>query len=109
MILANRHNKHGPSLNAQIEDAEQQLIQRRQSISVDSNQLINDIRQQMTAPGSLLLACSVGFVSGELSRCPTTISETASRTLLLQAQDIKTALSLIISSYTLYKALAPKN
>ncbi len=107
MILANRQKlKNTLSLNAQIKDVEQQLLLRRQNISLCSNKLISDIHRQMTAPASLILAGSVGFVSGELSRCPSAkLADTASRPLLMQAQDLKTALSLILSAYTLYNTL----
>jgi len=107
MILANRQKlKNSKSLNAQIKDAEQQLLLRRQSISLGGDKLMNDIHRQMTAPASLILAGSIGFVSGELSRCPTAkLSNTSGEPLLLEAQDLKTALSLIISTYTLYNAL----
>jgi hypothetical protein len=107
MILANRKKlKLSTSLNAQIKEAEQQLLLRRQSISLCSNKLINDIHRQMTAPASLILAGSVGFVSGELSRCPSAkLADTASRPLLMQVQDLKTAFSLILSAYTLYNTL----
>lgn len=107
MILANRQKlKNTLSLNAQIKDVEQQLLLRRQNISLCSNKLISDIHRQMTAPASLILAGSVGFVSGELSRCPSAkLADTASRPLLMQAQDLKTAFSLILSAYTLYNTL----
>ncbi len=106
MNLANRHKlKNSTSLNAQIKDAEQQLLLRHQSISLGSKKLINDIHLQMTAPASLLLAGSVGFVSGELTRCPSAkLSDAYSRPLLLQAEGLKSAFSLIISIFTLYNA-----
>lgn len=94
------------SLNAQIRDAERQLLKRRQTISIGKDKLMSDIHQQMTAPASLILAGSVGFISGELSRCPTAkLADNSHRPLVVGAQDVKTAFSLIFSAYTLYNTL----
>ncbi len=107
MILTTRPAlKKTNSLNAQIRDAEQQLLKRRQIISAGTDKLLRDIHEQMTAPASLLLASGIGFMTSELSLCPTPRSpDTSDRPQRVEAQDVKTTLNLIISAYTLYNAL----
>ena len=55
------------SLNTQIREAERQVIHRQQRVTNRSSCLLRHLQQRMTAPATLLLTGSIGFVFGELS------------------------------------------
>ncbi len=90
------------SINAQIKDTEQQILNRQQAVDSRTQALAGKIQQQMVKPANLLLAASIGFILGELTqhRCRTTDNPHAAET-----SPLKIALSLIGSARTLYAAL----
>lgn len=102
--------KHPParSLNAQISMAERQLSRRRQTVGERTTSLRGNIHKQMTAPATLLLASSIGFIAGELSHCPARRTPSSSPAEPSQANAnsrLRTLLSLLLSARTLYHAL----
>ena len=89
------------SLTAQIAVVEKQVSSHQQAVSVRTSVLARKIRQQLTAPGSLLLAGGIGFIFGELTKsCGPGDKSKAS-----EASPVTTALNLVISLRTLYMAL----
>jgi len=108
MMQANRPGRNKfTSLNAQIRDAERQLLNRRQTVGVGATTLIKDIHQQMTAPATLLLASGIGFIIGELTKCqtqklPDTDKKKPARE---ETSPLRIALNLLTSIHTLYTAL----
>jgi hypothetical protein len=55
------------SINAQISDTEQQILNHQQAIDSCTTELAGKIQQQMVTPANLLLAASIGFIAGELT------------------------------------------
>lgn len=94
------------SLNAQISNVEWQILQRQQSIHVRGDSLIRKIRQQLTAPTSLLLSGGVGFLLGELTkrRAPKSCGN-GDKSTAHETSPLITALNLIGTVRTLYMAL----
>ena len=90
------------SINGQIKDTEQQILNHQHAVDSHTNALAGKIQQQMVKPANLLLAASIGFIVGELTqhRCGTADNPQAAET-----SPLKTALSLIGSARTLYAAL----
>jgi hypothetical protein len=93
-------------LNAQISNVEWQILQRQQSIHVRGDTLIRKIRQQLTAPTSLLLSGGVGFLLGELTkrRAPKSCGN-GDKSTAPETSPLVTALNLIGTVRTLYMAL----
>ena len=96
-------------LTAQIRDAERQVSIRQREVGVRADKLVQKVYQRMTAPATLLLACGIGFVFGELTKRQTTqfrgsgdTSATAETTTPL-----RTALNLVSSARTLYTGVLP--
>jgi hypothetical protein len=90
------------SINTQIKDTEQQILNHQHAVDSRTNALTGKIQQQMVKPANLLLAASIGFIVGELTqkRCGTADNPQTEET-----SPLKTALSLIGSARTLYAAL----
>ncbi|WP_347986484.1 hypothetical protein [Methylomonas sp. AM2-LC] len=60
-----------PTLNKQIQVAERQLVQQKQSVMSVSSSLLQQLRQRMTAPTTLSLAIAVGYICAEMTECQT--------------------------------------
>jgi hypothetical protein len=88
------------SLADQIKDTERKRLIRQRKVSVQADKLVQDIYQEITAPGSLLVACGVGFIMGELTKCQAPKFRGTAKTTPLN-----TAMSFITSAHTLYSAL----
>jgi hypothetical protein len=103
MMTANSLNHRKPlSLADQIKDTERKRLIREQKISVQADKLFQKIQQEITAPGSLLLACGIGFIMGEFTKRRTPKFRGATTA---QKSPLKVAMSLITSAHTLYSAL----
>ncbi|MFU8789220.1 MAG: hypothetical protein ACNA7G_09320 [Methylobacter sp.] len=91
-----------PSLNAQIKTTEQHIVQHQHALDSGAQALTSKIQQQIAKPANLLLAASLGFMVGELTRhrCRTPEHPHA-----VETSPLKTALSLVSSARTLYAAL----
>lgn len=88
--------------NAQIRHTRQRLLNRQHIINSHTTTLARKIEQQMIAPATLLLAASIGFILGELTKCTRV---TGDKRQLDETSPLKTALSLLASARTLYAAL----
>ncbi|MDT4287955.1 hypothetical protein RO575_00115 [Methylomonas sp. MO1] len=98
------------SLNAQIKIAERQVLKRRQSLGHRTTSLLENIYKQMTAPATLVLASGIGFIAGELSKCPTPprtapLPEPTENRNVAASTHLRTILSLLLSAHSLYNAL----
>jgi hypothetical protein len=94
------------SLAAQIRNAERQVLKRQQEVSARASTLIQKIRQQMTAPATLLLAGGIGFIIGELTKRQTPDNRgTTGKSRAAETSPLTTALNLITSVRTLYMTL----
>jgi len=92
------------TLTAQIEDAEQQVLVHKREAGLCTAMLTRKLRQQITDPSSLLLAGSIGFILGELTkRQPKKPGGAANTTAA--TSPLTVALNLITSARTLYTAL----
>ncbi|CAG1022241.1 hypothetical protein IVG45_05420 [Methylomonas sp. LL1] len=106
MLTLRKNLKTSTSLNAQIREAEQQLLSRRQMIAGRTATLIKDIHRKITAPSSLLLASEMGFIMAEFSKCPTPQApDTGNSVQAREMTFFTSSLNLMLSAYTLYKAL----
>ncbi|WKJ92287.1 hypothetical protein QZJ86_09145 [Methylomonas montana] len=94
------HKYTSNSLHAQIRDAERQVLNRQQLVKIRSNELIGNMHRQMTAPASLILAGGMGFIAGELSKCPK--RESAEPAVATGASN---AIQLMLMAHTLYTTL----
>lgn len=92
------------ALNRQIQAAQAQILNHQQQVDSRTTTLIHHVQQQMTAPATLLLAGGVGFIVGELSKCPT-LRRAANQSQTAEKSPVKIALQLITSARTLYTAL----
>jgi hypothetical protein len=92
------------SLSAQIAVVERRLSCRQQRIDVHTESLLRQIRQQITTPASLLLACSIGFVIAELTQSQK-IADNVEKNTVVETTPLRDALQLISSVRTLYLAL----
>ena len=68
MAIESREPHEPRSLAEQIADAERRIVERRQWIAKRRVFLAQHIRQRATSPAALLLAGSLGFIVGELTR-----------------------------------------
>lgn len=94
------------SLNAQIRDAERQVLRRQHKVSIRSATLVLKIHQQMTAPSTLLLAGGAGFIIGELTkRQNPKFHGTVDKLYATETTSLRIALNLITSVRTFYTAL----
>lgn len=94
------------SLNAQISDAQRQVLKRQQKVDVGTARMIRTMRWQLTKPTSLILATGIGFIVGELSRCSSPKkSNTVNQPRESEISPLKIALNLLITARTLYTAL----
>jgi len=99
---------HSKLLADEIKDAEWQVIKRQQLIDYRTHALARKIYQQLTEPGSLLLASGIGFIIGELTkRQPAKARGTAvkERRRSAETSPLKAAVNLFTSMQTLYTAL----
>lgn len=88
------------SLHAQIRDAERRVLNRQQSVKLRSTELIGNMHRQMTAPACLMLAGSMGFIAGELSKCPKRESSEPAA-----ATGLSSTIQLMLMAHTLYTSL----
>jgi hypothetical protein len=95
------------SLTAQIRDAEHQVLNRQRGVTTRAGTLARHIRQQLTAPASLLLASGIGFILAELTKCQNrkSSSDTGEKNLPAETSPLRIALNLLASVRTLYTAL----
>lgn len=93
------------SLAARIRAAEQQVSYHRRGVGFRATALVRKIHQQMTSPGSLLLAGSIGFMIGELTTRTPPLRGTAEHPGVDPTTPIKTVLNLLTSVRALYTAL----
>ncbi|MEQ1486014.1 hypothetical protein [Methyloglobulus sp.] len=94
------------SLATQIRDAERQVLNRKRRIDSCADALVQNIHQQMTAPGALLLASGAGFIIGELTKSqPTRSLGTSDKIVDEETSPLRLAFNLISSIQTLYTAL----
>ncbi len=106
MAIYTRSRINPTSLSAQIKDAEQQVLNRKRKIGIDTTALVQKMQQQMLAPSTFLLAGGVGFLIGEITkRKPSKIRDTTDKPHAVETSPLKTALSLVTSIQTLYTAL----
>lgn len=89
-------------LNAQINDTQQRLLNRQRRIDSCTTTLARKIEQQMIEPATLLLAFSIGFILGELTKCTRVTND---KRQVSETSPLKTALQLLASARTLYAAL----
>jgi hypothetical protein len=100
-MVGNRPSTSQPvSLAARIRQAERQVAKRQRGVDVQSGRLVRQIHQQMTAPGTLLLAGGIGFIIGELTK-----RQTPKMLGAVETTPWRTALNLATSAHTLYTAL----
>ena len=96
------------SLTAQISDAERQVSIRQRGVGVRTDKLAQKVYQRMTAPATLLMACGIGFVFGELTKRQTTkFRGTADASGTVETTPLRTALNLVTSARTLYTTVLP--
>lgn len=95
--------KPASSINAQIKDTEQQILNHQHAVESRTDALAGKIPQQIVVkPANLILAASIGFIVGELTKKH---GGTADNPHAAETSPLKTALSLIGSARTLYAAL----
>lgn len=93
--------KQPSSLEDEIKDTERDRLIREWKVNAHADKLVQDIHQEITAPGSMLLACGIGFILGELSkRRQAPKSDRTDKKSFLKA-----AMSFITSTHTMYSAL----
>jgi len=90
------------SMNAQIKNTEQHILNHQRAIDSRTEALAEKIQQQRVKPANLLLAASVGFIVGELTQCRCSKTSHPHAT---ETSPLENALSLIGSVKTLYAAL----
>lgn len=95
------------SLTSQIEDTEQHLQVHHHKASVCTAVLTQKLRRQLAEPGSLLLACGVGFILGDLTRPrpKSRLTGAVDRSRSAETTPLKTMMGLASSVQTLYAAL----
>ncbi|NOU42717.1 MAG: hypothetical protein HOO87_03950 [Methyloglobulus sp.] len=106
MVTPTRNRINPTSLSAQIKDAEQQVLNRKQKISVNTATLVRKMQQQMIAPTTFIFAAGIGFLLGEITkREPSKTHGTTDNPHADEVSPLRTALSLVTSIQTLYTAL----
>jgi hypothetical protein len=93
-------HKKATSLEDQIRDTERHRELHQRKLHLQADKLAQDIQQEITDPGSLLLACGIGFIMGEITKrqAPKTAGKR-------ETSPLKTAMTLMNSAQTLYAAL----
>jgi hypothetical protein len=100
-MAGNRPNTSQPvSLAARIRQAERQVANRQRGVGVQAGRLVRQVHQQMTAPGTLLLAVGTGFILGELTK-----RQTPKMLGAVETAPWRTLLNLVTSAHTVYTAL----
>lgn len=95
--------KPATSINTQIKDTEQQILNHQRAIDSRTDALAGKIPQQIVVkPANLLLAASIGFIVGELTKKH---AGTADNPQAAETSPLDVALSLVGSARTLYAAL----
>jgi hypothetical protein len=93
-------------LSAQIKEAEQQILKHQAGVSIRTANLFRKIYQQLTAPATLVLAGSIGFIFGEITKGSiSNIRSTADKQSVAKTSPLRIALKLLASAHTLYTAL----
>jgi hypothetical protein len=101
-----QNRRQTKSLADQIMALELQVLHRQQAVHVRGDTLHRKIRQQISAPTTLLWAGGIGFVFGELTkRHPLKSSDSADKSKMAETSPLKVALNLITKARTLYMAL----
>lgn len=96
--------KPASALNHQIKDTEQQIGEHQRAVDVHSAVLMGELRQAIKlTPANLLLASSIGFIVGELTKCPHV--DATDNAQAGETSPLKVALNLLASARTLYAAL----
>jgi len=94
------------SLAAQIRGAEREILIHQLGIGAHTTRLVRQIHQQITAPSTLLMACGIGFIIGELTKSQRPNDRSiADKQPTAVTSPLKIALNLMISAHTLYTAL----
>ena len=94
------------SLSAQISKTEQQIFKQQGRVRIQTTRLISKLYQQLTAPATLVLAGSIGFIFGELTKGSNSkICSTAEKQSVAKASPLTIALKLLASAQTLFTAL----
>lgn len=100
------NRRKSKSMTTQIRDAERQILIRQDRVNACTTTLVEKLHQQITAPTTLWLAGSFGFILGELTRRQSKkLSRTTKKSRGVQTSPIITALKLLTSIQTLYTAL----
>lgn len=96
--------KPASSLDSQIKDTEQQIINHQRAIDVHTEALTEKLQQPIIiTPANLLLASGIGFILGELTKCQrVNVADNAQEG---ETSPLKVALNLLASARTLYAAL----
>jgi len=68
MATDTRQRSKPAPLTAQVTQAERRLLYRRRMVGFRASRLQSDLRKQLTAPGTLLVAVGVGFAIGHLQK-----------------------------------------
>lgn len=94
------------SLTVQIRQAERQVLKRQRGVGIRADMVARKIRQQMTAPATLLLAGGIGFIIGELTkRRPPKFRGAADKSGIAGTTPLRTVLNLVTTAHTFYRAL----
>jgi hypothetical protein len=94
------------SLNVQIRNAENRLLNRRRKVRNQTGTLIHEVKNQLFTPATLLLGGCCGFILGELSRFPWARTPADSQAAQTSASSrLSEWANLFTIGYTLYKAL----
>jgi hypothetical protein len=92
------------SINAQIRDTEQQILNHQRAINSRAKVLTGKLQQQIIIkPATLLLAVGIGFILGELTQCHR--GSIANKPQAGETSPLKIALNLLATARTLYAAL----
>lgn len=96
--------KPASSLNRQIKDTEQQIREHQRAINVHSSKLTGELQQAIKlTPAHLLLASSVGFILGELTKCQSVAATDDAPAG--ETSPLKVAFNLLTTARSLYAAL----
>ncbi len=95
--------KQNTSLQAQIRDAERHVLQRETLVRLGKLKLLKNLRRQITSTPNLVLAGGIGFISGELSKCPKRqLSSSAVNAPTTEKTPFRNAITLILMARTFY-------
>lgn len=95
--------KHNMSLKAQIRDTERRVLQREALVRLGKIKLIGNLHRQITSTASLMLAGGIGFMTGELSKCPKhQLSASAVNAHSTEKTPLRNAITLILMARTFY-------